>query len=50
MKPVLVNVPEPYIRALDRMVKQGYFPTRNEAIRLAIRDMLNAERWNRKEG
>jgi len=40
MKPVTLNLPERYIRELDRLVKRGFYPSRAEAIRLAIRDLL----------
>jgi Arc/MetJ-type ribon-helix-helix transcriptional regulator len=49
MKPILLNLPEPYVKALDRMVKAGLYPSRNEAIRLAVHDLLIAERWDRKK-
>lgn len=47
MKPVLVHVPEPYIEALDQLVKDQYYPNRNEAIRIAIRDLLTVEAWSK---
>lgn len=45
MKQILLNLPEPYVKALDRMVKAKLYPSRNEAIRLAVRDLLNVEKW-----
>lgn len=46
MKLITLYLPEPYIRALDRLVheKQRY-PSRAEAIRMAVRDFLNVEAW-----
>ena len=49
MKPVLVHIPEPYIKALDQLVKEKYYPNRAEAIRTAIRDMLAVEAWGKKK-
>jgi Arc/MetJ-type ribon-helix-helix transcriptional regulator len=37
----------PYILALDRLVDEKYYPNRAEAIRVAIRDLLNVEVWER---
>lgn len=40
MKPISVNVPEAYIKALDELVKAKRYPTRSSAIRSAIRTLL----------
>jgi len=48
MKLITLYLPEPYIRALDRLVDEKYYPNRAEAIRVAIRDLLNVEVWERK--
>ena len=48
MKLITLYLPEPYIRALDRLVYNRYYPNRAEAIRVAIRDLLNVEVWERK--
>lgn len=47
LKLITLYLPEPYIRALDRMVRDKQYPNRAEAIRLAVRDLLNKERWSR---
>lgn len=49
MKLITLYLPEPYIRALDHLVGEQYYPNRAEAIRVAIRDMLTAEFWGRKK-
>ena len=38
----MINVyfPKPYLKGLDRLVINGHFPNRAEAIRLAVRDLL----------
>jgi Arc/MetJ-type ribon-helix-helix transcriptional regulator len=45
MKLITLYLPEPYIKALDKLVNERYYPNRAEAIRVAIRDMLNVEAW-----
>jgi antitoxin ParD1/3/4 len=49
MKLITLYLPEPYIRALDSLVNEQYYPNRAEAIRVAIRDMLSTEVWGRRE-
>jgi len=48
MRLITLYLPEPYIRALDRLVKEKFYPNRAEAIRVAIRDLLVIEAWGRK--
>lgn len=43
MKKIAVKLPEVYVDGLDRLVKTGFYPNRAEAIRFAIRDMLQVE-------
>ena len=49
MKLITLYLPESYLRALDELVKKRYYPSRAEAIRVAIRDLLNKEFWGRRE-
>ena len=49
MKLITLYLPEPYIRALDRLVNDQFYPNRAEAIRVAVKDMLNIEVWGRKK-
>lgn len=37
---VTIRIPARYLRALDFLVKADDFPSRSEAIRTAVRDML----------
>jgi len=37
MRQISLKVPEQYLRDLDLLVKERFYPTRAEAIRLAIR-------------
>ena len=48
MKLLTVHFPEPYIKALDDLVDQNVYPNRAEAIRTAVRDLLNEEAWGRR--
>lgn len=43
MKLITLYLPEPYIKALDRLVKRKMYPNRAEAIRFAIHDLINSE-------
>jgi len=38
-----VNVPSIYIDALAKLIENGMFPSRSEAIRQALRDFLKVE-------
>jgi len=47
-KPLLIHLPKRYIKDLDVLVDLQHYPNRNDAIRTAVRDLLNAELWSRK--
>jgi len=48
MKLITLYLPETYIKALDQLVDERFYPNRAEAIRVAIRDMISVEVWRRK--
>lgn len=48
MKLITIYLPEPYLEALDELVNKRYYPHRAEAIRAAIRDLIEVELWRRK--
>jgi Arc/MetJ-type ribon-helix-helix transcriptional regulator len=48
MKLITLYLPETYIKALDQLVDERFYPNRAEAIRVAIRDLISAEVWGRK--
>ena len=48
MKPILLRLPEPYIKALDALVDAKMYPNRCEAIRTAVRDLLAVEAWGKR--
>jgi antitoxin ParD1/3/4 len=49
MKLITLYLPETYIKALDQLVGERFYPNRAEAIRVAIRDMISVEVWRRKD-
>ena len=49
MKLITLYLPEPYIKALDKLVGKNFYPNRAEAIRVAIRDMISEEVWRRND-
>jgi len=48
MKLITLYLPESYLKALDRLVNERFYPNRAEAIRVAVRDMIREEVWGRK--
>ena len=48
MKMITLYLPETYIKALDQLVGERFYPNRAEAIRVAIRDLISTEVWGRK--
>lgn len=47
MKMITLYLPEPYIKALNQLVDEKFYPNRAEAIRVAIRDLISVEVWRR---
>lgn len=45
---VSVHIPRQMLEELDELVREGRFPNRSEAIRIAIRDLLMRERARRQ--
>ncbi|WP_247006827.1 ribbon-helix-helix domain-containing protein [Halorientalis litorea] len=41
MERVTLRIPKQQIEEVERMVESGEYPNRSEAIRAAVRDMLN---------
>jgi len=50
MKMITLHLPIPYIKALDQLVDEKMYPNRSEAIRMAIRDLLQVEVWVENNG
>jgi len=45
---ISVHLPKQMLEELDELVSQGVFPSRSEAIRIAIRDLLYRENSRNK--
>jgi Arc/MetJ-type ribon-helix-helix transcriptional regulator len=43
MERVTLRIPKQQIEEVERMVETGEYPNRSEAIRAAVRDMINEE-------
>ncbi|MFX0055245.1 MAG: ribbon-helix-helix domain-containing protein [Promethearchaeota archaeon] len=50
MRLITVKMSEIYADGLDKLVEIGMYPSRSEAIRVAIRDLLRRELWPRDGG
>ncbi len=48
MKLITLHIPEVYLEDLEELVTEKYYPNRAEAIRIAIRDLLDDELWSKK--
>jgi Arc/MetJ-type ribon-helix-helix transcriptional regulator len=47
MRLIAVHLPERIIEDIQKLVNRGLYPNRSEAIRIAIRDLLKRELWER---
>ncbi|MFC6836825.1 ribbon-helix-helix domain-containing protein [Halomarina ordinaria] len=47
MERVTLRIPKQQIEEVERMVETGEYPNRSEAIRAAVRDMINEENADR---
>lgn len=45
MQLITVKMSDIYVKGLDELVRTGMYPSRSEAIRVAIRDLLRRELW-----
>jgi len=48
VKLITLHIPEIYLENLEELVKKKYYPNRAEAIRVAVRDLLNDELWSKR--
>ena len=48
MRMITLHLPETYIKELDQLVDERYYPNSAEAIRIAVRDLLSDEIWRRR--
>ena len=47
MKVVTICMPESYLDGVDELIEQNKYPNRSEVIRIAIRDLLVDELWQK---
>lgn len=47
MKQIQVYLPITYLHGMDILVEEKKYPNRAELVRLAVRDLLSTEFWNR---
>ena len=50
MDTITLRVPEAYVNGIDRLVADNMYPSRSEAIRAAMRDLLKRELWQEGRG
>jgi len=50
MRLIAVHLPEKILVDIQKLVENGLYPNRSEAIRIAIRDLLKHELWGRSHG
>lgn len=48
MKLITLHLPPRFVKELDTLVREGKYPNRSEAIRVAVRDLLKEEMWMKK--
>ncbi len=49
MKIVTINIPDQYLDCLETMVNMGFFPSRSEAVRQALKRFLTVEQELNKD-
>jgi Arc/MetJ-type ribon-helix-helix transcriptional regulator len=47
LKLVTIHLPEAFLEGIEELVKSRIYPNRSEAIRIAVRDLLKNELWER---
>jgi antitoxin ParD1/3/4 len=47
MRLIAVHLPDRILTDIEQLVSKGLYPNRSEAIRIAIRDLLKRELWDR---
>lgn len=48
MSLITVHIPEKFLKEIEKLVEEGYYPNRSEVIRIAIRDFLRQEILHKK--
>ena len=47
LKLVTIHLPEAFLEGIEELIKSRIYPNRSEAIRIAVRDLLKNELWER---
>jgi Arc/MetJ-type ribon-helix-helix transcriptional regulator len=47
LKLVTIHLPEAFLAGIEELVRSRIYPNRSEAIRIAVRDLLKNELWER---
>ncbi|MHA1310868.1 MAG: ribbon-helix-helix domain-containing protein [Candidatus Helarchaeota archaeon] len=47
MQLITLHLPVSYLEGIEELVKKRVYPNRSELIRVAVRDLLKSELWNR---
>ena len=47
MQLITLHLPVSYLEGIKELVKKRVYPNRSELIRVAVRDLLKSELWNR---
>jgi antitoxin ParD1/3/4 len=50
MERVTLRIPKQQVEEVEQMVERGQFPNRSEAIRSAVREMINEQRQDSGTG
>jgi hypothetical protein len=45
MKKLTIYLPEMYVKGIEALVKEGFYPNTTETIRFTVKDMLEREVW-----
>jgi Arc/MetJ-type ribon-helix-helix transcriptional regulator len=43
MKIITINVPERYLKAIEELSKRGKYPSRSEAVRVALEKLIKSD-------
>ncbi|MHA1270412.1 MAG: ribbon-helix-helix domain-containing protein [Candidatus Helarchaeota archaeon] len=47
MQLITLHLPISYLEGIEELIKKKHYPNRSELIRVAVRDLLKSELWNR---
>lgn len=50
VKTITLKIGDALLNAIDELVKRGLYTSRSEAIRIAIKELVKKELWEREKG